>query len=90
MGDRVCLFVPAVKNAGYNKKIALIMDGPYNILDKLSAVKYRIQLTGGNQKQVVHKNRLKLSLSDPEGSESSTTAFYFYWEESKQWRYHNG
>ena len=38
--------------------------GPYSILDKLSAVNYRNKLTGGNQKQVVHKNRLKICLSD--------------------------
>ena len=35
--------------------------GPYSIL---SAVNYRNQLTGGNQKQVVHKNHLKICLSD--------------------------
>ena len=70
VGDRVWLFVPAVKS-GTTKKLSSLWRGPYTILDKLSAVNYRIQLTGGDQKQVVHKNRLKLCLSDPEGTETS-------------------
>ena len=67
VSDRAWLFVPAVKS-GTTKKLSLLWRA---ILDKLSAVNYQIQLTGGYQKQVVHKNRLKLCLSDPEGTETS-------------------
>ena len=72
VGDRVWLFVPAVKSGiTLKKKLSSIWRGPCTILDKLSAVNYRIELTGGDQKQGVHKNHLKLCLSDPEGTETS-------------------
>ena len=66
VGDRVWLFVPEVKS-GTTKKLSLLWRGLYTILDKLSAVNYRIQLTGG---QVISQD-LKLCLSDPEGTDSS-------------------
>ena len=48
VGDRVWLFVPAVKS-GTTKKLSSLWRGPYTILDKLSAVNYHIELTGGDQ-----------------------------------------
>ena len=40
--------------------------GPYTIIDKVGPVNYHVQLIGGTQKRVVHRNRLKPCLSDPE------------------------
>ena len=45
IGDQVWLYVPAVK-AGTTKKLACLWRGPYTIIDKLSALNYRIQLLG--------------------------------------------
>ena len=59
VGDRVWLYVPAVKT-GQTKKLASLWRGPYTVTDKLNAVNYRIQLIGGNKTLVVHHNRLKL------------------------------
>ena len=60
-GDRVWLFVPAVK-PGRTKKFASLWRGPYTVLDKVSPVTYRIQLIGSHHQLVVHHNRLKLCL----------------------------
>ena len=64
VGDRVWLYVPAVRT-GQTKKLASLWRGPYTVIDKLNAVNYRIQLMGGNKTLVVHHNRLKLCKSNP-------------------------
>ena len=64
IGDRVWLFVPAVKT-GRTKKLASLWRGPYTVIDKLSPVNYRIQLIGTTKSLVVHRNRLKLCYGNP-------------------------
>ena len=65
VGDRVWLFVPAIKK-GQTRKFSSLWRGPYTIIDKVGPVNYHVQLIGGTQKRVVHRNRLKPCLSDPE------------------------
>ena len=62
-GELVWLFVPAVKT-GRTRKLASLWRGPYTVLDKVSAVTYRIQLIGSCKTLVVHQNRLKLCLGE--------------------------
>ena len=59
IGDCVWLYTPAVK-PGQTKRLALLWRGPYTVLDRYGLVDYKIQLVGGNQTQVVHRDRLKL------------------------------
>ena len=74
VGDRVWLFVPAIKK-GQTKKFASLWRGPYTIIDKVGPVNYHVQLIGGTQKRIVHRNRLKHCLSDPNpGHLPETTA----------------
>ena len=70
-GDRVWLYVPAVKQ-GRSRKLSSLWRGPYTVIDKTSSVNYRIQLIGTSQSLVVHHNRLKLCYGDPEPSPSLT------------------
>lgn len=72
VGDRVWLFVPTVKR-GQTKKFVSLWRGPYTILDKVSAVNYRIQPIGGRQQNTVHTNRLKLCSSTPTEPEQHFT-----------------
>jgi len=66
VGDRVWLHVPAVK-VGNTRKLASLWRGPYTIVDKTSAVNYRIQLVGSNRPSlIVHHNRLKLCFGKPD------------------------
>ena len=46
VGDRVWLYVPAIK-PGKTKKLSSLWRGPYTVLDKTSPVNYSIQLIGG-------------------------------------------
>ena len=65
IGDQVWLYVPAVKT-GTTKKLACLWRGPYTVIDKLSAVNYRIQLLRVPTKTlVVHHNRLKHCFGTP-------------------------
>ena len=64
MGDRVWLFVPAMKK-GKTKKLASLWRDPYTVVDKTSPVNYRIKLVGGASNLVVHRNRLKLCYGEP-------------------------
>ena len=57
VGDRVWLYVPAVKS-GRTKKLSSLWRGPYTVLDRTSPVNYRIQLIGSVVSVVVHRNRL--------------------------------
>ena len=65
IGDQVWLYVPAVKT-GTTKKLVSLWRGPYTVIDKLSAVNYRIQLLGVPTKTlVVYHNRLKHCFGTP-------------------------
>ena len=73
VGDRVWLFVPAIKKKQTIKFASLWRD-PYTIIDKVGPVNYHVQLIG-TQKRIVHPNRLKPCLSDPNpGHLPKTTA----------------
>ena len=70
IGDRVWLFNPPVR-VGQAKKFSSMWRGPYTVIDRVSPVNYRIQLIGTTSTQIVHHNRLKLCLDDPEKSRES-------------------
>lgn len=60
----VWLYTPAVRQ-GQTRKLASLWRGPYTIVDKCGSCDYRIQLIGGTQSQVVHRDRLKLYHGTP-------------------------
>eukprot|EP00731_Ephydatia_muelleri_P029837 Em0021g360a len=64
VGDRVWLFIPAVKT-GRTKKLASLWRGPYTVIDRTGHVNYRIQLIGTTKTLIVHRNRLKLCYGEP-------------------------
>ena len=64
VGDRVWLYTPVVSK-GNTKKFTSFWKGPYTIVDKTGEVNYKIQLIGGTQTFVVHRNRLKLCYTPP-------------------------
>ena len=66
VGDRVWLFIPAVKT-GRTKKLASLWQGPYTVIDRTGHVNYRIQLIGTTKTLIliVHRNRLKLCYGEP-------------------------
>ena len=64
IGDRVWLYTPVV-NQGRTRKFASFWKGPYTIIDKPGEVTYKVQLIGGTQTLVVHRNRLKPCLTPP-------------------------
>ena len=70
-GDRVWLYVPAIKR-GQTKKFSSLWRGPYTVIDKTSSVNYRIQLIGTTKTSVVHRNRLKLCFGEPQQYRRST------------------
>ena len=70
-GDRVWLYVPAVKQ-GRSRKLSSLWRGPYTVVDKTSPVNYRIQLIGTSRSLVVHHNRLKLCYGELEPSPQVT------------------
>ena len=65
VGDRVWLYNPVVPR-GSTKKFASLWKGPYTVIDKPGVVNYKIQLIGGTQTFVVHRNRLKLCQTPPQ------------------------
>ena len=67
VGDKVWLFVPAVMNG----TTIFIMEGTVHHSGHIECSELPNPTYWGNQKQVVHKNCLKLCLSDPEGTISS-------------------
>lgn len=73
VGDRVWLFVPAIKK-GSTKKLASRWKGPFTIVDKTSPVCYRIQLWKQGKTMVVHRNRLKLCFGEPVTQRKRTQA----------------
>ena len=64
IGDRVWLHTPVVSK-GNTKKFSSFWRGPYTIIDKTGEVNYKIQLIGGTQTLIVHRNRLKLCYTPP-------------------------
>ena len=64
VGDRVWLYTPVVSK-GKTKKFTSFWKGPYTIVDKPGEINYKIQLIGGTQTFVVHRNRLKLCYTPP-------------------------
>ena len=64
VGDRVWLFIPAVKT-GRTKKLASLWRGPYTVTDRTGHVNYRIQLIGTTKTLIVHRNQLKLCYGEP-------------------------
>lgn len=65
VGDLVWLYVPAIKT-GRTKKFSCLWKGPYTVVDKTSAVNYRIQLLGSSKMTIVHRNRLKTCFGRPQ------------------------
>lgn len=76
IGDVVWLYTPVVPR-GNTKKFSSFWRGPYTIIDKLGSVNYKLQLIGGTQVSVVHRNRIKLCYNatqySPSGSTSTST-----------------
>ena len=52
-------------NQGRTRKFASFQNGPYTVIDKPGEVTYKVQLIGGTQTLVVHRNRLKPCLTPP-------------------------
>ena len=65
VGDRVWLYNPRVPQ-GSTKKFISMWKGPYTVT---GAVNYKVQLIGGSQTFVVHRNRLKLCYTPPQQSQ---------------------
>ena len=64
MGDRVWLYVPAVK-PGKTKKLSTLWRGPYTVIDRTGPVNYCIQLIGSTTTAIVHRNQLKPCFGNP-------------------------
>ena len=64
VGDRVWLYVPAVKQ-GRRRKLSSLWRGPCTVIDRVGAAIYRVQLMGSPKALVVHRNRLKLCYGEP-------------------------
>ena len=73
VGDRVWLYSPAIPQ-GRTKKLSSLWKGPYTVVDKPGVVNYKIQLIGGTQTFVVHRNRLKLCYTPPQQESSMQTS----------------
>ena len=65
VGDRVWLYVPAVKQ-GRTRKLPSLWSGPYTVINRVGAVIYWIQLIGSPKRLVVHRNRLKFCYGEPQ------------------------
>ena len=72
IGDRVWLYTPVVPK-GNTKKFTSCWKGPYTIIDKPGEVTYKIQLIGGTQTFVVHRNRLKICYTPPSAQDATTS-----------------
>ena len=58
IGDVVWLYTPVVK-CGNTRKFSSFWKGPYTIVDKPGPVNYKLQLLGGTQTVMVHRNCIK-------------------------------
>ena len=65
IGDRVWLYIPAVKQ-GQTRKLSSLWRSPYTVIDRVGTSTYHIQLIGSSKKLVVHRNRLKLCYGEPQ------------------------
>jgi len=72
VGDLVWLYVPAIKT-GHTKKFSCLWRGPYTIVDKTSAVNYRIQLLGSAKTTTIHQNRLNTCHGRPQLKSTTRT-----------------
>ena len=72
VGDRVWLYTPVVSK-GKTKKFTSFWKGPYTIVDKPGKVDYKIQLIGGTQTIIVHRNRLKLCYTPPQPTNAGSS-----------------
>ena len=57
VGDFVWLYEPVAKVG--QTKFSCLWRGPYTVVNKASALNYRIQLLGSDKSMIVHRNRLK-------------------------------
>ena len=72
VGDRVWLYTPVVSKGNTNK-FTSFWKGPYTVVDKPGDVSYKIQLIGGTQTFVVHRNRLKRCRTSPVPADAVNT-----------------
>ena len=72
VGDRVWLYTPVVSK-GKTKKFTLFWKGPYTIVDKPGEADYKIQLIGGTQTIIVHRNRLELCYTPPQPTNAGSS-----------------
>lgn len=66
-GDKVWLYNPK-RRKGLSPKLSSPWEGPYQVVQKMSAVTYRIQRKKGSALKVVHHNRLWKSRGAPQFS----------------------
>jgi ribosomal protein L21E len=66
VGDRVWLHPRPAHKRGTSPKLHKPWFGPFVVVIKLSEVNYKIQLENGQNTFVVHFDRLKPCLSDPD------------------------
>ena len=72
VGDVVWLYTPVVRK-GNTRKFSSFWKGPYTIIDRVGPVNYKLQLVGGTQSLVVHRNRIKLCYNAEQYSSRLTT-----------------
>ena len=83
IGDVIWLYTPVVKQ-GNTKKFSSFWRGPYTVIDKSGPVNYKVQLIGGTQTLLVHRNRIKpcynacnhystVSPASPQNNHTATT-----------------
>ena len=73
VSDRVWLYTPGV-NQGHTRKFASFWEGPYIVIDKPDEVIYKVQLIGGTQTLVAHRNWLEPCLTPPQLQANSVPA----------------
>ena len=73
VGDVVWLYTPVVRK-GNTRKFSSFWKGPYTIIDRVGPVNYKLQLVGGTQSLVVHRNHIKLCYNAEQYSSKLTTA----------------
>ena len=61
IGNVIWLYTPVVKQ-GNTKNFSSFWKGLYTVIDKSGSVNYKVQLIGGTQTLLVHRNRIKTLL----------------------------
>ena len=69
VGDKAWL-INSEKKKGVSPKLMKAWKGPYEIIEKLGPVNYKIKFVNGKKKVVVHKNRLKKCFMDVQGDKN--------------------